>query len=161
MIGASCPGHSAPGRSGEEVGVGVFRSPERARSATRSLTGWVVGFGCSVLADQVFFLALTWAAVQLDVPGLVGLVLAAGSVPRLLVLLLGGALADAKSPKRIIIGTDSGRALVMAAAAAILLLGSMNAWALAAVAVAIGTLDGFFLPAVAALPVRLASSEPI
>lgn len=141
-----------------------MRQPDRGRpdrSARRSLVGWVVGFGCSVLADQIFFLSLAWAAVQLNVPGLVGLVLAAGSLPRLLVLLLGGALADAKSPKRIIIGTDSGRAVVMAGAAVILLLGSMNAWALAAVAVAIGTLDGFFLPAVAALPVRLASSEPI
>ena len=131
--------------------------PCRGRSARRSLAGWVVGFGCSVLADQIFFLSLAWAAVQLAVPGLVGLVLAAGSLPRLVVLLLGGALADARSPKRIIIGTDSGRALVMAGAAAILLLGSMNGWALVAVAVAIGTLDGFFLPAVAALPVRIAT----
>lgn len=128
----------------------------RLRTPRVSLAGWVVGFGCSVLADQVFFLSLAWAAVQLGVPGLVGLVLAAGSVPRLLVLLLGGALADARSPKRIIIGTDSGRALVMAAAAAVLLLGDMNAWTLVAVAVAVGVLDGFFLPAVAALPVRIA-----
>jgi MFS family permease len=122
----------------------------------RSLTGWVAGFGFSVLADQVFFLSLAWAAVQLGVPGLVGLVLAAGSVPRLLVLLVGGALADARSPKRIIIGTDSARALVMAVAALVLLSGAMNAWALVAVAVVVGTLDGFFLPAVAALPVRIA-----
>ena len=132
--------------------------PRRARAgqfATRSLTGWVVGFGCSVLADQVFFLGLAWAAVQLEVAGLVGLVLAAGSVPRLLVLLLGGALADAKSPKRIIIGTDSGRAVILAGAAVLVLLGSLDAWALVAVAVAVGTLDGLFLPAVAALPVRI------
>jgi MFS family permease len=128
---------------------------------TRSLTGWVVGFGCSVLADQVFFLALTWAAVQLDVPGLVGLVLAAGSVPRLLVLLIGGGLADARSPKRIILGTDSGRALLMTAAALILLLGSINVWVLVTVAVAVGMLDGFFLPAVAALPVRIAPPQLI
>src|SRR4051812_34091171 len=142
------------GRGG---GRGVSVSRERQeRSATRSLTGWVVGFGCSVLADEVFFLSLTWAAVQLDRPGLVGVVLAAGSVPRLLVLLIGGALADAASPKRIILGTDSGRALLMTAAALVLLLGSMNVWVLLGVAVAVGTLDGFFLPAVAALPVRIA-----
>jgi MFS family permease len=128
----------------------------RERSLTRSLTGWVVGFGFSVLADQVLFLSLAWAAVQLGVPGLVGLVLAAGSAPRLLVLLVGGALADSRSPKRIIIGTDSARALVMAAAALVLLSGVMNAWTLVAVAVLVGTLDGFFLPAVAALPVRIA-----
>jgi MFS family permease len=129
---------------------------QREQRVTRSLTGWVVGFGFSVLADQVFFLSLAWAAVQLGVPGLVGLVLAAGSVPRLLVLLVGGAMADARSPKRIIIGTDSARALVMATAALVLLSGAMNAWVLVGIALAIGTLDGLFLPAVAALPVRIA-----
>lgn len=128
----------------------------RERSQTRSVVGWAVGFGCSVLADQVFFLSLAWGAVQLGAPGLVGLVLAAGTAPRLLVLLLGGAVADARSPKRIIIGTDAGRALVLAVAAAVLLLGNMNAWGLVVVAVVVGTLDGFFLPAVAALPVRIA-----
>jgi MFS family permease len=125
----------------------------------RSLTGWVVGFGFSVLADQVFFLSLAWAAVQLGVPGLVGVVLAAGAVPRLLVLLVGGAMADARSPKRIIVGTDSARALVMAVAALILLSGAMSAWALVVVAIVVGTLDGFFLPAVAALPVRIAPAH--
>jgi MFS family permease len=44
----------------------------------------------------------------------------------------------------------------MATAALVLLSGAMNAWALVAVAVVVGTLDGFFLPAVAALPVRVA-----
>lgn len=125
-------------------------------STTRSLTGWVVGFGCSVLADQVFFLSVAWAAVQLGVPGVVGLVLAAASVPRLLVLLVGGALADARSPKLILMGADSGRALVMAAGTVALFLGSMSPWGLVGVAAAVGTLDGLFLPAVAALPVRIA-----
>jgi MFS family permease len=132
------------------------RRSGRERTATRSLTGWVVGFGCSVLADQVFFLSLAWAAVQLGVPGLVGVVLAAGCAPRLLVLLVGGVMADARSPKRIILGTDSARALVMAAAGLVLLSGAMKPWALVAVAIVVGTLDGFFLPAVAALPVRVA-----
>ena len=131
------------------------RSSDRHPS-TRNLTGWVIGFGCSVLADQTFFLSLAWAAVQLGVPGLVGLVLAAGAVPRLLALLVGGAMADSRSPKRIIIGTDSGRALAMVAAALLLFLGSLDAWALVAVAAVVGTLDGLFLPAVAALPVRVA-----
>lgn len=150
-------GNLAPATA-ENWGFGMLQ-PSRGRreeATRRSLTGWVVGFGCSVLADQVFFLSLAWAAVQLDVPGLVGLVLTAGALPRLLVLLLGAGLADTRSPKRIIIGTDSGRALIMAAAAAVLLTGSMNAWALAIVAVLVGTLDGFFLPAVGALPVRVA-----
>jgi MFS family permease len=122
----------------------------------RSVSGWVVGYGASMLADQVFFLALTWAALQVGTPSEVGLVLAAGSIPRLLILLVGGTFADAKSPKRIIIGADGGRALVMAAAGVALTIGSMNISGLVVVALAVGALDGLFLPAVAALPVRIA-----
>jgi len=133
--------------------------PSRPPSPWRSLTGWVVGFACSILADQVFFLSLAWAALQLGVPGLVGLVLVAGSLPRLLVLLSGGALADGVSPKRIIIGTDSGRALLMVLTAGVLLSGHVSAWVLVAVALAVGLLDGLFLPAVAALPVRVAPAH--
>jgi MFS family permease len=125
----------------------------------RSVSGWVVGYGASVLADQVFFLALTWAALQVGTPSEVGLVLAAGSIPRLLILLVGGTFADARSPKRIIIGADGGRALVMAAAGVALTIGSMNISGLVVVALAVGALDGLFLPAVAALPVRIAPSH--
>ena len=121
--------------------------------------GWLVGFGSSILADQVFFLALTWAVIQVGSPGQVGLVLAAGSVPRLLILVVGGAVADRVSPKRIIIGTDSGRAVVMAAAAAVLMLGSMEIAGLVVVALVIGALDGLFLPAVGALPGRIAEQH--
>jgi hypothetical protein len=135
--------------------------PRRAAKAeppspTRSLTGWLIGFGASVLADQVFFLSLTWAALQVGTPAQVGLVLAAGSVPRLLILLIGGAIADRASPKRIIVGTDSGRAVVMALAAAVLMVGAMNTTGLIVVALLIGALDGLFLPAVGALPARIA-----
>lgn len=97
-----------------------------AEPSGRGLFGWTIGFGSSVLADQMFFLALTWAALQVGTPRQVGVVLAAGSLPRLLILLVGGAVADQVSPKRIIVGTDTGRAVVMAAAAVLLLLGSMS-----------------------------------
>lgn len=129
------------------------------RSYTRGLTGWLVGFGSSVLADQVFFLALTWAALQVGSPGQVGAVLAAGSVPRLLFLVIGGGVADRLSPKWVIISTDTARAVVMAVAATVTLLGSMRTVGLIVVAVAVGALDGLFLPAVGALPARIAPTH--
>ncbi len=125
-------------------------------SSTRGLAGWAVGYSSSLLADQVFFLALTFAALQVGTPGQLGLVLAAGSIPRLLILMIGGALADRRSPKRIIVATDTARAGVLAGAAAVLMVGSMTTWQLVSVALVIGALDGFFLPAVGALPARIA-----
>ena len=158
---ASLPVHrSAPVRAPGVVGVGGRRAAGAAeRGSRRSLVGWLFGFGSSILADQVFFLALTWAVIQVGSPGQVGLVLAAGSVPRLLILVVGGAVADRVSPKRIIICTDSGRAVVMAAAAAVLMLGSMEIAGLVVVALVIGALDGLFLPAVGALPGRIAEQH--
>lgn len=140
---------------------GVTAGPTNATvaastSSIRSVTGWVIGFCSSVLADQVFFLSLTWAALQVGPANQVGLVLAAGSIPRLLILLVGGAVADRASPKRIIVATDGGRALVMAVAAALLMLGDLNSWQLITVALAIGALDGLFLPAMGSLPARIA-----
>jgi MFS family permease len=148
--------------AGDEVGSGVPISRHLLGgkgSSTRSLTGWLVGFGSSVLADQVFFLSLTWAALQVGSPGQVGAVLAAGSIPRLLILLLGGSVADRVSPKRIIIGTDTGRAVVMAVAAALLMTEWMTTAGLIVVALAIGGLDGLFLPAVGALPAHVAPAH--
>ena len=158
---ASLPVHrSAPVRAPGVVGVGGRRAAGAAeRGSRRSLVGWLFGFGSSILADQVFFLALTWAVIQVGSPGQVGLVLAAGSVPRLLILVVGGAVADRVSPKRIIMTTDSGRAVVMAAAAAVLMLGSMEIAGLVVVALVIGALDGLFLPAVGALPGRIAEQH--
>nr|WP_275588475.1 MFS transporter [Microlunatus panaciterrae] len=108
------------------------------------------------MGDQVYFLALAWAAVEVSGPATVGLILAAGSVPRLVFLLVGGALADRMSPKRLIILSDTGRTLTLLALAALLTVGSLGPLPLGLVALVFGILDGLFLPAVGALPPRLA-----
>ena len=125
-------------------------------TAKRGLAGWVIGFGSSVLADQVFYLALAWAVVQLGTPELIGPVLAAAIVPKILILLFSGNLVDSGSPKKIIMTTDAGRALAMAFVAAIIFFGGLETWIIIFVALLVGTLDGFFLPAIGALPARIA-----
>ena len=55
---------------------------------------WLVAYAASAVGDNVYFLALGWAAQQVAAPAQVGLVMAAGAVPRAVLMLGGGVLAD-------------------------------------------------------------------
>lgn len=119
---------------------------------------WLAGFAISLIGDQVYFIALGWAAVQTTGPGGAGLILAAGSVPRLVLLLLGGAFVDRWGARRLMLGSDVLRGTVMAAAAVLTAATSPSLIVLVSVAVVFGMVDAMFLPAVGAL--RNGSSPP-
>ncbi|MFJ4846007.1 MULTISPECIES: MFS transporter [unclassified Streptomyces] len=116
---------------------------------------WLAAFTASLIGDAMWFLALSWAATRAGDPGRAGLVLAAGAVPRAVLMLGGGVLADRFGPRRIVIGSDLTRCVVMFAAAALLALTTPGLWALAVIALLFGAVDAVFLPAVGALPPRI------
>ncbi|NES16306.1 MULTISPECIES: MFS transporter [Micromonospora] len=122
---------------------------------------WLTGFGVSLLGDQVYFVALAWAAVQSTGARGTGLVLAVGSVPRLVLLLVGGAFVDRWGARRLMLGSDMLRGAVMAAAALIIATSSPSLLVLVSVAVVFGVVDAMFLPAVGALPQRLVAAEEL
>jgi len=122
---------------------------------------WLVGFATSLVGDQVYFVALAWAATQVAEPAQVGLVLAAGSVPRLVLLLVGGVLADRWGAKRLMIGSDVVRSAVMATAALLLVTTTPTVVLLVVVAVVFGVVDALFLPAVGSLPPRLVEAPEL
>lgn len=119
---------------------------------------WLTGFGLGLLGDQIYFIALAWTATQISGPSTVGLVLGAGSIPRLLLLLFGGALADRFGPKRMVIYSDLSRALIMGVLAILLTTTLPSVWTLLVLAVIFGIVDALFLPAIGALPPRLVDS---
>jgi MFS family permease len=124
---------------------------------TRSVVTWFIGFATSLLGDQIFYVALTWAAaVQVTNPRTVGLILVANAVARAVVLLVGGVLVDRLGPKRLVVGSDAARTLVMILTAAWLVTRAPDVGMLVALAVVFGLVDGLFLPAVGAMPVYLA-----
>ncbi len=89
------------------------------------------------------------------------MVLAAGSVPRLVLLLVGGAFVDRWGARRLMIGSDVLRGAVMAAAAVITAATSPSLLVLLSVAVVFGVVDAMFLPAVGALPQRLVTADQL
>lgn len=77
---------------------------------------------------------------------------AAGALPRAVLMLGGGVVADRFGPRRVAVISDAVRCAVIIAAAAALASASPNLWLLVAVALVFGVVDAVFMPAVGALP---------
>ncbi|MDI3422400.1 MFS transporter [Streptomyces luteolus] len=120
---------------------------------------WLCAYGLSVMGDSVYFMALGWAAAQVAGPAQVGLVMAVGAVPRAILMLVGGVVADRFDPRRVVIGSDAARALMILGVAAALWLARPGLWLLVVVALAFGVVDALFMPAVGALAPRLTSPD--
>ncbi|MBB5931808.1 MFS transporter [Streptomyces echinatus] len=116
---------------------------------------WLGAYTSSMLGDSVYYLALSWAAVQAGSPAQAGLVMSASAVPRAVLLLGGGVIADRLGPRRVVIGSDAVRCAAVLAVAALLYLTSPGLWPLALLALVFGTVDAVFMPAVGALPARI------
>ncbi|MFE7121102.1 MFS transporter [Streptomyces sp. NPDC057654] len=135
----------------------LARRPATERPAHRdpNVLRWLAAYVASLLGDTVYFVALSWAATQSGGPSQVGLVLAIGAVPRAVLMLGGGVVADRLGPRRVVIGSDLVRCVVILAAAGLLAFTAPGLWALAAIALVFGAVDALFMPAVGALPPRI------
>ncbi|MFJ8105324.1 MFS transporter [Streptomyces sp. NPDC096132] len=129
---------------------------ERAAHRDPNVLRWLGGFTSSAIGDNVYYLALSWAAVQSGTPAQAGLVTAVSAVPRALLMLGGGVVADRYGPRRVVLGSTGVRCALVLTAAVLLLATSPGLWALGAVAVLFGIVDAVFLPAAGALPARIA-----
>ena len=138
-------------------------APAASRPAHRdpNVLRWLGAFTASTLGDSIYFLALSWTAVSSGTPAQAGLVMAVSAVPRALLMLFGGVIADRLGPRRVVIGSDAVRCLVTFGLAAVLFLVSPGLWVLTLVALVFGTVDAVFLPAVGALPPRIAEREQL
>ncbi|MFI6151257.1 MFS transporter [Kitasatospora sp. NPDC051170] len=122
---------------------------------------WLGAYTASLVGDSVYFLALGWSAQRAAGPTEVGLVMAAGGVPRAVLMLGGGVLADRLDPRRVILGSDTLRCLLILAVAAAVALTTPTIWLLVAVALVFGAVDALFVPAVGALPPRITGPDQL
>ncbi|MFJ5139291.1 MFS transporter [Streptomyces sp. NPDC088707] len=134
---------------------------ERPAHRDPQVLRWLGAYTASTLGDSVYHLALSWAAVRGGTPAEAGLVMAVSAVPRALLMLGGGVVADRFGPRRVVIASDSVRCLVVLGVAALVLVTSPTLWTLAAVALVFGIVDALFMPAVGALPPRIAPHDQL
>ncbi|MEU6193388.1 MFS transporter [Streptomyces sp. NPDC047061] len=122
---------------------------------------WLGAYTSSMVGDSVYYIALSWAAVQGGSPAQAGAVMSVSALPRAVLMLFGGVIADRLGPRRVVIGSDAVRCAAVLAVAALLFLTSPGLWPLAALALVFGIVDAVFMPAVGALPARVTSRDQL
>ncbi|MFE5580267.1 MFS transporter [Kitasatospora sp. NPDC056531] len=115
---------------------------------------WLAGAQAGLLGDAALYFALGWAA-SAHGGGAAGLVLTAVTVPRTVLVLLGGAVADRFGARRVMLAGDA--VMLVATAALAVTVGGRGTplRLLVAAAAVIGTVDAFYLPASGSMPRRL------
>ncbi len=115
------------------------------------------GEGVSLMGDQFYFIALPWLVLELTgSAAMLGVVLALQGIPRAVFMLVGGAVTDRFSPRRVMIGSNLARLALVSLLAAAVLGGSVRLWMVLVIALAYGIADGFFFPAQGAIVPQLA-----
>jgi MFS family permease len=107
-----------------------------------------IGEGISLLGDQFYLIALPWLVLSLTGDALaVGTVLAAAGIPRALFMLVGGALTDRFTPRRLMINSNLARMALTGLLAALVATNQIHLWMLYISALLFGLADAFFFPA--------------
>ncbi|MEU8985326.1 MFS transporter [Streptomyces sp. NPDC048558] len=138
-------------QTGSATAAGVERAAHRDPNVLR----WLGAYASSAVGDNVYYLALSWAAVQSGTPAQAGLVTALSAVPRAVLMLGGGVIADRFGPRRVLISSDAVRCAAVLAVAVLLLVGRPGLWPLAVLALVFGAVDAVMMPALGALPTRI------
>ncbi len=102
----------------------------------------------SALGDGAFVTALSWAALQLTGSAMaMGIVVLAQTLPMILLLLLGGVIADRFPRQQVMLWSDASRAVAVLLIAALGVAHLLQLWHLVLLALFFGTVRGFFSPA--------------
>lgn len=111
-----------------------------------------IGNTISWTGDQFYLVALPWLVLSLTGSSIVlGVISMLAAIPRAVLMLLGGAVSDRVSPRRILILTALARTLLVGAIAALLFLHHLRLWQLYFLALGFGASDAFSYPAGSAL----------
>ncbi|MGW6196467.1 MFS transporter [Kribbella sp. NPDC055110] len=127
----------------------------------RRVHGWIASAAVSQAGDMAWYVGLAWSAAQVTGPAGAGLVMGIGALPKALILLYGGALADRFDGRRTMILANLARIVVLVVAATAVAIWGLSLALLAAVAVVFGAVDALYTPASGTLPRRMVRSEDL
>jgi MFS family permease len=136
----------------------VIEEPVREAAAVRSRPWTVFASGpfrllwaattLSLFGYFFSYIAIAWLVLQLTGSSFaLGTVLVIESLPRAVLMVVGGALADRLSPRITMLGSMGVRAVLVAPFAVAIITGHAQIWEAYVVALVIGVADAFFLPA--------------
>jgi MFS family permease len=107
-----------------------------------------VATALSLFGDFFSYIALAWLVLQLTGSSLaLGAVLVVQAVPRALLMVVGGALADRFSPRLTMLGSMGLRAVFVAPLAVLVITGRVQMWEVYGISMVLGIVGAFFMPA--------------
>jgi MFS family permease len=120
-----------------------------------------LGQSVSILGDQFYLVALPWLVLYLTGSALtLGSVLLTATLARVAFQLLGGAISDMVSQRKMMIASSAARAIVCAVLSALVLSHQIRLWHLFIIVAVFGMADAFFSPALKAfIPVVVAKEN--
>ncbi|KAA3645528.1 MAG: MFS transporter [Chloroflexi bacterium] len=137
-------------------GLFAFLAPFK----TRNFRLLWIGEAISLTGDQFYFIALPWLVLQLTHSALaVGTVLAVSGVPRAVFMLVGGALTDRFSPRKLMFYSNIIRMGLVTLLAILLFANQINLFWVYVFAFFFGVADAFFYPAQNAIVPQLVEDE--
>ncbi|WP_292910125.1 MFS transporter [Microbacterium sp.] len=122
---------------------------------------WIAVKALSDAGDALWTIALAWTAVQIASPAVAGLIVAAGTVPRAIVLLWGGVIADRADPRRIMLLFNVLRIGVLIGVALWVLAAPPSVTVLLVAAVAFGVCDAFYEPSAGTIARQLVRASDL
>jgi hypothetical protein len=116
----------------------------------------------SLFGDFFSYIAMAWLVLQLTGSSLaLGSVLVVQALPRAVLMVVGGALADRISPRLTMLGSMGLRALVVTPLAVLVLSGRVQMWEVYAIAVVFGVVDAFYMPARSSILPRVVADHEL
>ncbi|MFD2027966.1 MFS transporter [Promicromonospora aerolata] len=135
-------------------------SPPARQRLPASYLVWLGAATVSQLGDVVLGFAVGWVAAEHG-GAAAGLVLTAGSLPSVLLLLLGGTIADRFGARRVLIAGDAVLLTVSVALAVAVLHAGTPLWLLLTASVVRGVVSAFYRPAAGSMPRRLVADAQL
>lgn len=121
----------------------------------RLVHAWVAMKSLSDAGDAIWTIALAWTAVQVASPAMAGTVVAAGTIPRAVVLLLGGVVADRYDARRVMIAANSVRVAALVTTAVWVTVEAPSIGVLFAAAITFGITDAIYEPSASTISRQL------
>jgi MFS family permease len=141
-----------------DAGMAVEIPPLRR---DRRVQAWVVSSGISAAGDSAWMLGLAWTAAQVGGAHGAGLVMGIGTLPRALLTVFGGALADRLDARRTMVMSNLGRVVVLLVGIAWITMTEVTIPLLVAIAVTFGAIDALYRPAASTMPRQLVRPDDL
>ena len=120
------------------------------------------GTTLSLFGDFFSYIAVAWLVLQLTGSSLaLGTVLVVQALPRAVLMVVGGALADRFTPRLTMLGSMALRAVFVGPLALLVLIGRVQLWQVYGIAAVFGIVDAFFYPARSSILPRVVADHEL